>query len=621
MNACRRFDLARAGLLLAASVGCSRQNEPPPPKTDAASPNAAAPLDAEDPTPTDPSAPLAPAEPLEACTAPCAPRIIAEGKSPARVTLDATRVFWIDEGELRSAPRVGGASVVLASEVLGEDLELDDDAVVMCRQRADRDRDVLRVTKDGKTTTTLATAGTCRLAVSETHLYFADGPASWKKTLARVPNKAGGTPEPIGPESLQLAGIVVDGAQVFWTSDDRIQRFDETTKKVDVVATDEGEIEDLAVTTTHVYWVRGADLWRAPREGGGKPERIANHQEPLDIASDGTRVYWTSNAEERWTRYDPGKGELQVRALDGKPRAIAVEGSEVLVTISGARGRLEALETCACSPTVLEPRPPIRIADGPEAEQAIRSGSADATGRIQVQIRDLSPDETHDVDALVASGAPVSLDDERVPQRFRKGAKFRVTTSGGVFDAELVGADAGTGGEGNQFYIFLQGPPAIAERTGLITRIDGPKIGPLRSVTADPDAARKVLAAVRKASDAAGHGRRVGRNHVTAVRGNFPAPHVYAVTVVFPIPGASEHEDSGIISAFWFTDAAGNVTHELLPIEDRSETFELYWLVDVGEDGTDEIVWNSHYHEGDYDLLVTWDGSTPSYETLSGDGS
>jgi hypothetical protein len=609
----------RAAWLLPAIAGCSPHAEAPATKADAPAPAATPEAPATDvPATIEPAAEPTPAA-APTCTAACVPRTIAEGRYPGRLAVDANDVLWIQGEELRRAPRAGGSATVLAKGVLSEGLAIDDTAAYVCRRRADLDRDVLRVPRDGTEGSILATAIDCQLAAGATHLYLAARVSSWKKSLARVP-KTGGTLQAIGPESNQLPRIAIDGAEVFWASDATVQRFDEATEKVVTVVTDSGEIEDLTVTRTHVYWMRNWDLWRAPRAGGGTPERVANHQNALQMASDGTRVYWASVGDEHWTRYDPEKNELHVRALDPGPGSIAVHGSEVFVSVFGVQGRVEGLETCGCDGSVLKTVPPIRVAEGPDTEDEIRAGWADPTGRVEVQIRDLSGDEMREVDALLASGSAFTLEDERVPARFRGGGKFRVTTTDGVFDAPLVGVTAGMGGEGTHFYVFLQGPPAVAGKWALVTRDGGPSMGPLKSATPDPEAARKVLTAVRKASEEAGHGRRVGRNHVTAVRGNFPAPHVFAVTVAFPSPAATE-DDLSEVSAFWFTDAAGNVTHELFGLEQRLDTYQIDFLVDVAEDGTDEIVFNSRYYEGAYDHLLEWDGSKPSFRTLSGDGA
>jgi hypothetical protein len=305
-----------------------------------------------------------------------------------------------------------------------------------------------------------------------------------------------------------------------------------------------------------------------------------------------------------------------------------------------------AILLCACNRSASEPVPtdvPVEAAPeakGPEAKapeptapaaktadakptpdlapsDVLRSGTP-RDGRIEVQIVDLTADEARAIDEVLGDTGSIARDDPRMPARWRIGRPFSLWIGDVPQTATLVGFDAGSGGSGTIYTMTLEAK-GIGDRGGWVTDVGGPKIGAPTGKGADADAAKRAIPAVRRLLKE-GHLRgKVSAKNVKAVRGAFPAPHTTAVAV--SIASGGSDPIGGYTSGLLLTDDAGNVTGAAYELDDRLDQFEIDQLLDLGDDGIDELVFTTSYYEGNYTHLLRWNGATPETVVIEGDGA
>jgi len=600
------IDRAARGILVGL-VACTPKGEPEVAAQQA--PSVESPAIADAPAPVIPEAEVAAAP----TCAPCVPRALASSSFPSRLALDATHVYWTADGTLVAASRIGGGSRELAHDVSGDSLALSTDAVFGCRRREDLDVAVVKVPKTGGERIDVATATECELAVVGDHLYFPLRERGLHKRLARLPLR-GGEAELVGERTTVLSDIVGDATHVYWLEDGAIRRLPLAVRGAETfVAEARGRLGPMVLTATHVVWVQDTDVMRKAKVGSAKPERIANLQDVLDLASDGTRVFWASVADRRWVRYDPATATLETFAVPEGTSSIEVDDKTVVFNRFARTGRIDLVDTCGCGPDILVPEPAIREAEPPPDEFALVLGFAE-DGRVKAQVSELSDDEMRTLDQLDGVVA-----DEDLPQRHRRGTRYVATSLVGSSPAQVTGFDVGSGGSGTIYSIQFTGEPGVSGPV-LLVREGGPRIEPLRPSAHDPEAARLVLPALRALAKAAGHRKAIGHKHVAVVRGRFPAPHAMLVALVVPVTGEEEPVEE-YVAALWLADDAGRLTEEVIGIDRGLDRYDIELLVDVGADGVDEVLFSSSYYEGHFEHLLTWNGAKPEFTTLAGDGA
>jgi hypothetical protein len=307
-----------------------------------------------------------------------------------------------------------------------------------------------------------------------------------------------------------------------------------------------------------------------------------------------------------------------------------------------------AILLCACNRSASEPAPtdvPVAVEAAPEAttpeataseSKAPAAKTADAKpmpdlapsdvlrsgtprdGRIEVQIVDLTADEAKAIDEVLGDTGSIARDDPRMPARWRMGRPFSVWTGDTVHGATLVGFESGSGGSGTIYTMTLEAK-GVGDRGGWVTDVGGPKIGAGKGKGADADAAKRAIPAVRRLLKEGGLRGKVSAKHVRAVRGAFPAPHTTAIAVSIDTGGSDP--TGGYTSGLVLTDDAGNVTGAAYELDERLDRFEIDQLLDLGDDGIDELVFTTSYYEGDYTHLLRWNGPTPEIVVIEGDGA
>lgn len=298
-----------------------------------------------------------------------------------------------------------------------------------------------------------------------------------------------------------------------------------------------------------------------------------------------------------------------------------------------------AILLCACHPPSTAPAtnaPDAKAAKTPDAPEAkardgetpssfggapsdvLRSGTP-RDGRIQVQIVDLTADEAKAIDAVLGEDGALTRDDPRMPARWRMGRPFQLWIGTTPQSATLVGFESGSGGSGTIYTMILEAKGAPKDVGGWVTDVGGPTIAAAKGTGEDADAAKRAIPAVRKQMKDARLRGKVTAKHVTAVRGAFPAPHTTAIAV--SIDTAGSDPTGGYTSGLLLTDDAGNITGAAYELDDRLDSFSIDQLIDLGDDGIDELVFTTSYYEGEYTHLLRWNDSIPETIVIEGDGA
>jgi hypothetical protein len=241
-------------------------------------------------------------------------------------------------------------------------------------------------------------------------------------------------------------------------------------------------------------------------------------------------------------------------------------------------------------------------------------------GTVTVEVNDMTVDEEMAVEQLGhLEEAPLGT--AGTPKRLADGTKYRVTTTAGT--KVLVGSRVSvwSGGEGVHLMLHMDAP-GIADSPVLAVPVDGPELGPLRVAKTDPKLVAKVLPRLQRKlasiGSAAVKSLRLEADHVTAIPGAFPSPHVALVSVDAWSEGIDNTER---LSGMFFVNADGEITTEVYSLDVRLDEFPAAYLVDIGEDGVDEVVYHSRYYEGEYVHLLRWKKTAPATIVLGGDGA
>ena len=574
-----------------------------------------------------PVEPVAEPTPPPPGPAPCKVEQLYAGSRPHSLAVDATHVYFMEGSMLSRLPRTGGAVEQLISSVESVPPVLVDDQLIVCRDNDRYDVTLLRVAKDNSRRDSIGTADECKLARIGQHLYFPINVDGYKPWLARKP-VTGGAVEQLLALDRSLTEIVADASHVYYTTlDDNLYRFDPATRTSTQLATERAGMMELGITATQLAWLEHGNLMRMPKSGPpAQPQVVANFQDVLSFASSGDDLYWASITERSWRRHVVGDANLRTFAVPTGSTDIVVDGKRVFWNALDKQGGIYTLDTSACGDDVLVPSPAIRGIVGPEQEDTLRYGYADA-GEVTVEVRDLSSDEHQALLQVAAAHGyerpPINA--ANLPPRFVVGDAYRVATSDGIFDASLTGFELSYGGEGLHFFLVLRIGEAGASVSGtaLASKRDIAKFGVLRDGDQPADVAATYLAVVRAAFDEAGlDGKRVEADALQVVRGKFPAPHVALIAVELAPPEDEDDEHNlNYLSALLLGDTEGKISGEVYWPDERLDRFSIGYLVDVDGDGVDEVLFSSSYYEGSYEHLLEWNDDRPTTTTLAGDGA
>lgn len=133
------------------------------------------------------------------------------------------------------------------------------------------------------------------IVLDDTHLYVLW--SGFDPSVARVP-KAGGMLEVLASGQKLVSNLAVDDTHVYWSQQTGdIRRVPKAGGNVEDVVTGIDKPRHIVVDDTHVYWTGitwEADIGRAPK-GGGAPEIVATGQQaPRGLSVDSDAVYWVT---------------------------------------------------------------------------------------------------------------------------------------------------------------------------------------------------------------------------------------------------------------------------------------------------------------------------------------
>jgi hypothetical protein len=215
----------------------------------------------------------------------CVVALAENQNAPVAVDLDATSVYWTTgDGKVMKAPLDGGAATTLF-----------DDGGISVPQG---------------------------LAVDATNVYWATAGA-----VKSVP-LGGGQAMTLATGS-DATAVAVDGTHVYWTAGSAIMKVPVGGGAATTLATGQSA-SAIAIDTTSVYWPNVAEgtIMKVSLAGGAPTTLASGQTDPIAIAVDATRVYWTTQSNVMSVPI--GGGTLVVLAANQpRPMAITVDATSV----------------------------------------------------------------------------------------------------------------------------------------------------------------------------------------------------------------------------------------------------------------------------------------------------
>jgi len=223
---------------------------------------------------------------------------LADAKSPKRLVVDATRVYWTADDWVGSVPIAGGPAKQLAT----------------------------------------GQKNPARIAVDERFVYWSneDGPS-----VSKAPIDGSAVPTDVVTDQANPDGVTVDSANVYWNAYGKSSLGDTVVAKMPkgggpavVLASGKGGGQDLLVDSTHVYWLTGfGQLWRVPIAGGAA-DRLADGQgvaRYLWLTAD--TIHWTSSSYGNVMALPKNSSEpIEIATGQNNPHGIAAIDRDVYWT-------------------------------------------------------------------------------------------------------------------------------------------------------------------------------------------------------------------------------------------------------------------------------------------------
>ncbi|WP_437523112.1 hypothetical protein WME79_33380 [Sorangium sp. So ce726] len=227
---------------------------------------------------------------------------------PADIKIDATHVFWANQG------------------VAGEN-----------------DGQVMRAPIGGQEEPVAIAAGQAApfgVAIDEEFVYWTNREGGGSVVRARKDSNGNGPFTTISDGGGTTHALAVDETHVYWTVRDDIGKVMSAPKDstgegpFTTLATDQGQVREIAVDATYVYWTtsRTGNVMRVAKTGG-EPTVIASGQgNPRGIAADATGVYWADPTSPNVMRMLPNGIIGAVAAGEPSPYGIALDATRVYWT-------------------------------------------------------------------------------------------------------------------------------------------------------------------------------------------------------------------------------------------------------------------------------------------------
>jgi hypothetical protein len=194
-----------------------------------------------------------------------------------------------------------------------------------------------------------------KLALDDTYIYFSEANTGGIYRIA----KTGGMPLPYWEGITFPFAVAVDDATVYWGDVEGVWRCPKAGcpgGMETAIAPSIENVQAIAIDQANVYWTDdvASQVLAAPLTGATAGTQLwsgPSNSSPLNIATDGQHVYFTSD-DGRLHIVDVDGGAASPSTLGGAGSAslgVTVQGSQVFWTAGGAQGKV--LETPTAAPT------------------------------------------------------------------------------------------------------------------------------------------------------------------------------------------------------------------------------------------------------------------------------
>jgi len=221
------------------------------------------------------------------------PVLVSGLSNPTGLAVDTDTVYWTEFGGLiRKASKTSGIPITLyASQNNPQGIAVDDSTVFF-----GDGVNMRSVPKSGGTSTILAAATPSQIALDSSAIYWTDGAGAVRK----MP-KTGGSPVTIATDTNSPSGVKTDGVNVYWSefsSPGKIWRVSVNGGTPVLLGT---QVNNRGVaidpTSSNVYWgenvfVNAGRIDSAPANGGPPTNLVTGLNNVWDVAADGTSVFW-----------------------------------------------------------------------------------------------------------------------------------------------------------------------------------------------------------------------------------------------------------------------------------------------------------------------------------------
>jgi len=194
-----------------------------------------------------------------------------------------------------------------------------------------------------------------KLALDDDYIYFSEANTGGIYRIA----KTGGMPLPYWEGITFPFAVAVDDATVYWGDVEGVWRCPKAGcpgGMETAIAPSIENVQAIAIDQANVYWTDdvASQVLAAPLTGASAGTRLwsgSSNASPLNIATDGQHVYFTSD-DGRLHIVDVDGGAASPSTLGAAGSAslgVTVQGSQVFWTAGGAQGKV--LETATAAPT------------------------------------------------------------------------------------------------------------------------------------------------------------------------------------------------------------------------------------------------------------------------------
>lgn len=332
-----------------------------------------------------------------------------------------------------------------------------------------------------------------------------------------------------------------------------------------------------------------------------------------------------------------GAGAPDVKAVD----ATAPDIKPPEVPPAEVKPIADAKTPDATPPEAAPPAPavePAVAADAKPAPDAVTPGQgfywatvAKGTKKTSIDVIDTSGEEVAALEQASEGGDGIERAlsaTAKLPAGFALGDPWAVATTAGAKRGKATAFGAYTGASEAHFIVVIDvAAEGLAARPGTwpgkvpklikAKRVDTSSGPGLQLVEA-------ILAPIAAAAEPPAR-RALGRKplaakHLTVFEGRFPGGFTHLVALVRPL---ARKDDVGAdhVGGLLLADATGKVQSVVRP-KLTIDSAEVLYLLDLEDDGIDEVIYDSSYYEGSYRYLLSWDAARkPILRTLAGDGA